>query len=115
MTLSVAIVHYTEMDSTSFRTSVSRKHWLYGLLAACLLVFQTGNVIHDLDIAAHDEDSKCEICDLFVASSDDTDAIVATNTEIVCEAANIEFASFEIANDSSRVNAPPIRAPPYLS
>lgn len=100
---------------TGIHTSATRKHWLYGLLAVCLLVFQTGNVVHDLDIAAHDEDSKCEICDLFVASNDDTDAIVATNTQVVCDAARFEFAAFAIASDSSRVNAPPIRAPPYFS
>ncbi|HCU89249.1 MAG TPA: hypothetical protein DGR97_04880 [Gammaproteobacteria bacterium] len=93
----------------------SRKQWFYGLLAVCLLVFQTGNFIHDLDIAAHDENSECEICDLFVVSGDDADTILATNAAIVFESASIEFTSLETAIGSGRVNARRIRAPPYPS
>ena len=115
LTLAVTVIHCISMALTDAQTIFSRKHCFYGLLAACLLVFQTGNVIHDLDIAAHDENSKCEICDLFVASADDADTIPATNAAIVFESASIEFTSFEIAIGSGRVNARRIRAPPYLS
>ncbi len=96
-------------------TIPSRKHLFYGLLAVCLLVFQTGNFIHDLDIAAHDEQSECEICDLFVATGDDADTIPATNAAIVFESASIEFTSLETAIGNGRVNARRIRAPPYPS
>jgi hypothetical protein len=115
LTLAVTSVHSGAMALTDAHTISSRKHWFYGLLAACLLVFQTGNFIHDLDIAAHDENSKCEICDLFVASGDDADTIPATNAAIVFESASIEFTSFEIAIGNGRVNARRIRAPPYPS
>ena len=96
-------------------TIPSGKHLFYGLLAVCLLVFQTGNFIHDLDIAAHDEHSECEICDLFVATGDDADTIPATNAAIVFESASIEFTSLETAIGNGRVNARRIRAPPYPS
>ena len=115
LTLADTMIQYLAMALTDAHTISSRKHWFYGLLAACLLVFQMSNFIHDLDIAAHDENSKCEICDLFVASGDDADTIPATNAAIVFESASIEFTSFEIAIGSGRVNARRIRAPPYPS
>ena len=115
MTLAVTASQYIAMALTDAHTTSSRKHWFYGLLAVCLLVFQTGNFIHDLDIAAHDENSKCEICDLFVASGDDADTIPAINAAIVFESASIEFTSLETALGSGRVNARRIRAPPYPS
>ena len=103
------------MALTSNRTITSRKQWLFGLLAACLLVFQTSNILHSLNVATHDLDSDCGICDLFTASNDDIDATPATSTRIAFSRAIVESASFESAIGSSRFNARRIRAPPYLS
>jgi hypothetical protein len=96
-------------------TVTSRKRWFFSVLAACLLVFQTSNVVHDLDVAAHDKDPECEICELFVGSSDDVDATPEIHVELDFATANVEFASFDIATSGRRVNVRQIRAPPLSS
>ena len=103
------------MTLTSVKAIARRKQWLFGLVAACLLVFQTGKFVHGLDLAAHAVDPNCEICDLFVSSSDDADAIPEANVEIIFSGAVALSTLFEIAVGGSRVNPSQIRAPPYLS
>jgi len=115
LTPAATVVHHAEMVLSDIPTVASRKRWFFSVLAACLLVFQTSNVVHDLDIAAHDKDSECEICELFVGSSDEVDATPATHVELDFATANVEFASFDIATSGRRVNVRQIRAPPHSS
>ena len=103
------------MFSAAFKHIATRKHWLFSLLAASLLVFQTSNIVHDLDLAAHDAEADCEICDLFVAAGDDGDAIVATNTDVYFTNAIISPDPLAVTTTTDRANARRIRAPPYSS
>lgn len=70
--------------------------------------------MHDLDLAAHDTESDCEICDLFVAAGDDGDAIAASTTQVYFAAAIIERDIQIVPTTIDRVNAQRIRAPPYF-
>ena len=100
---------------SNIRTVASRKRWFFSVLAGCLLVFQTSNVVHDLDSGAHDKDSECEICELFVGSSDDLDDTPAIYVGFDFATAKVEFASFDNATSGRRVNVHQIRAPPHSS
>ena len=102
------------MISSGLKQINNRKQWFFGLLAACLLVFQTSNLVHDLDLAAHDTESDCEICDLFVAAGDNGDAVPASNTAVYFAAAIVERDSLIAPTSIDCVNARRIRAPPYL-
>ncbi len=121
MTPAGTVVHHKAVMLSNIRTVAGRKRWLFSALAGCLLVFQTSNVVHDLDvahdldIAAHDKDSECEICELFVGSSDDVDATPATHVGLDFATAKVEFASFDNATSGRRVNVRQIRAPPHSS
>ena len=115
MTPAGTVVHHKAVMLSNIRTVAGRKRWFFSALAGCLLVCQTSNVVHDLDIAAHDKDSECEICELFVGSSDDVDATPATHVGLDFATAKVEFASFDNATSGRRVNVHLIRAPPHSS
>ncbi|MDA0824559.1 MAG: hypothetical protein O3C28_19380, partial [Proteobacteria bacterium] len=115
LTPAIPVIKDINMVLTSIKAIASRKQWLFGLVAACLLVFQTSKLVHGLDLAAHAVDPDCEICDLFVSSNDDVDAIPAGSVEVIFSPAIALSASFEIAVGGSRCNPSQIRAPPYFS
>ena len=115
MTQDVSLSHNFAMAAFGTKTIPSRKRWLFSLLTACLLAFQTSNIIHDLDIAAHADESDCEICDLFVSANDDVDAISVVTTTVDFTNATFASVSREVFVGNKLAYSYHIRAPPYLT
>ena len=105
------LVDNPRMVLTGVKQIINRKQWLFGLLVACLLVFRTGDIVHDLDLAAHEADSDCEFCDLFF-TADDGDAIVATSTTVYFAGPIIGPDASTVTTTVNRASAHRIRAPP---